>query len=222
MAPRLRLIVLLLVVAACAVGCNIVAPATYLIAGPPKIPAEYILEDRPTLVFVDDRGNAMASNANILRAAVAETTSQELMERAGLSTTISPRDAIAYAASRDRHQNLIAMDELGRAVGADQIIYVQMMTFRDTDDGVSPRPIAACQVRVLDVVNRVRLFPAEEEQQAARPVSVKLPPVDPSAFRTQSNRLKIHRALAEELGEEIAKIFYKHEYKDVGERLERR
>jgi hypothetical protein len=213
---------LLLLIATCVWGCNLVTPAAYILTGPPTVPARFELEDRPTLVFVDDRGNAMKSNATILRATIAERVSQDLMEQGILTTTISPRDAIAYATSRDRHQKLVAIDDLGRAVGAEQIIYVQMLSFRGNEDGVTPKPTASAQVRVIDVVNRARLFPTEEDQKAAHAVSIELPAIDPGAFRSAANRLKIHRAMADELGDEVGKVFYTHDYKDIGERLEHR
>ena len=45
---------------ALAVGCNIVTPIVYAVSPPPKQPALYPLEDRPTVVYVDDRRNLLS------------------------------------------------------------------------------------------------------------------------------------------------------------------
>jgi hypothetical protein len=201
-------------------GCNIVAPVAYIVGGPPKIDAEYTLLDRPTVVFVDDRGNVIPSNAQALRRALADRLSEELMVRKLVTTTIAPRDAMAIAAARDKHGELMAMDTIGREVGADQIIYIEMLAFGLSPDGVTPRPTAICQVRVIDVEERSRLYPLDDDSgQVARTVQASLPEFDPNAASSPASRLKIYQALAEVTGVDIAKLFYRHEKKELGSQL---
>ncbi|MCZ6542142.1 MAG: hypothetical protein O6768_00585, partial [Planctomycetota bacterium] len=84
-------------------SCNIVGPVAYLALGPPKVEAQFLLVDRPTLVFVDDRNNAIPLNASRIRRAIADKASTDLMAKEILTKTISPRDAMALTRQRDRN-----------------------------------------------------------------------------------------------------------------------
>ncbi|MBT8485487.1 MAG: hypothetical protein HKO59_08250 [Phycisphaerales bacterium] len=203
-------------------GCNILGPASYLIGGLPKIDAEYELVDRPTVVFVDDRANVIVASAHAMRHAIADRVSTDLMKQGVLSqeNTISPRDAMGIVNNRDRHEELMPVDAIGRAVGAEQVIFIEMRLFAESTDGVTPRPTAACGVRVIDVAERVRLYPLTEDTiEPSRPVQATMPAVDPIVFRSTSSRLKVHELLAEETGAAIAKLFYRHESRELGGNL---
>jgi len=203
-------------------SCNIVGPAAWLVAGPAQAEAEYVLPDRPTVVFVDDRRNVIPSQGRALRQRIAEKISQEIMVNELVTTTISPRDAMAVASKSDRYGELLAIDAIGKGVGAEQIIFVEMEGFTPTPDGVTPRPIAFCHVRVIDVPQRTRVYPAEGEQNSAasRPVQASLSEIDPALLHSPSSRLVVYQDLADELGSEIAKLFYKHEIKEIGAGLD--
>jgi hypothetical protein len=43
--------------------------------------------------------------------------------------------------------------------------------------------------------------------------------VDPSQFNSRSTSLQLFDALARQLGDEVAKVFYEHEYRELGGRL---
>jgi hypothetical protein len=90
--------------------------------------------------------------------------------------------------------------------------------FAATPDGYTPMPVAGANVKVIDVVNRLRVFPGAEMPEGW-PVSVKTTPVDPSLYSSRTTRLQIYQMLAAQLGDEVAKVFYKHEIKELGENL---
>ena len=220
---RLLVILAALLTVLLSTGCNIAGGVAYIVGGPPKIDAEYPLADRPTVVFVDDRGNTIStSNARSIRLEIADVVSRELMVKKVLTETISPRDALSAALARDRHGDLMPMDAIGRDVGAEQIIYVEMLAFTDRPDGATPRPTAICRVRVLDVTEQRRLYPAPDSQQSARALQSSMGEIDDALLRSPSSRLKIHLALAEKTGDQIAKLFYKHEAKELGGSLQTR
>jgi hypothetical protein len=220
--PRLATALILLLPALALGGCNIAGPVAYFVGGPPSVNAEYKLPDRPTVVFVDDRANTIGTNAPSIRRAIAEKVCEDLMVKKLVTTTISPRDAMGVVATSDRHGELMPIDAIGRAVGAEQVIYVQMLSFSGTSDGTTPRPTAVCRVRVIDVVERKRLYPSPDGQEASRLLEVNTREVDPATLRSAASRLKVYQALADETGEQIAKLFYKHEIKELGGSLEPR
>jgi hypothetical protein len=142
------------------------------------------------------------------------------MARKIVTRTISPHDAMSLASRHDTHKNVMPVDALGRAVGAEQIVYVEMLVFQDSE-GQVPRPVAACRVRVIDVENRERLFPPPDAERPFRVLEVRMREVNPDLYRSRATRYQISESLANELGDRIAKLFYKHE-RDLGGRLQPR
>ncbi|MHC4948009.1 MAG: hypothetical protein ACYTG1_07080 [Planctomycetota bacterium] len=221
------LLALALVCTALAVAaCNIVGPVAYLVEGPAMVPAEFTLEDRATVVFIDDRANivdrAGAVNPRQVRQQIAERASEDLMVEELVTTTISPRDAMAYALRRDRNEELLPIDAIGRAVGAAQVIYVEMLSFAVSPDGVTPRPSAGVRVRVIDVERRERLFPDPSTDEVARVVRPVFPAMSMGSYQTRATRLAIYEMMADELGSSIAKLFYEHDPRELGRNLEPR
>lgn len=198
-------------------GCNIIGPAHYLVAGGPKVDAEHHLADVPTLVYIDDRRNVV--NPISLRKVIADRASADLMVQKVVTVTISSQDAMTLAAQRERNSQILSIEEIGAAVGARQVVYVQMAQFHDTPDGFTPRPIAVCYVKVLDLDAKKRVFPPEDADVPSRELQVLAREVDPELYATRGGRLKVFEALAEQTGAAIAKLFYKHEHRPLGENL---
>lgn len=211
------LVMACLVAAAGLSGCNYISAGAYIVSGGAKRDAEYKLQDRPTVVVVDDRRNVV--NPTTLRRRIADRVSQELLDNDLVTKVIDPRDAMGAMSREDRYSEPMPMDEIGRAVGAEVLIYVNMTRFTNSADGRTPQPLASGNVRVIDVTNREKLFPAPDSEQEARAVQVKMPEMDPSAFQTRSSANKVYRELANEFGREVAKRFYRHPVRDLGGNL---
>lgn len=197
-------------------GCNVVGPVAAVAAGPPKIDARYTLADVPTVVFIDDRQNLVSPVT--LRRLIADKASQELMAEKLVTTTINPQDAILIASRSDRSGALMDIEAIGRAVGAQQVIYVQITQFADTPDGYTPIPTGGANVKVIDVTSGQRMFPGPD-MAAGYPIKSAGKPIDPSLYASRPSRMKIYESLSQQLGDEVAKLFYKHEYVELGGRL---
>ncbi|MCH7546721.1 MAG: hypothetical protein IID30_10010 [Planctomycetes bacterium] len=198
-------------------GCNIILPFVIILAPDPKVEAAYKLQDRPTVVFVDDRNGVVSPTT--LRRLVADRISQDLMLKKVVTRTISPRDAEAVARQRDSHNKMLAIDAIGRAVGAEQVIYVEIIEFKDRIDRYTLRPRGVCRVRVLDVTNRVRLFPPPDAAEASQIVEVLMDEMQAELYNSRASRSKIGEALANQLGEMTAKLFYKYNGSKLGTNL---
>ncbi len=221
-APRVWLLVAIAAAALVLGSCNILGPASYLAFGKPKVEAQYQLLDRPTVVFVDDRSDAIPLNATRVRRTIADKISTELMARELVTNVISSRDAMALARQRDREDKLLAIDDIGDAAGAEQVIYVQMMSFLGSPDGYTPKPTATCRVKVIDVARRTRLFPAPDAVGAWREVAVVVPVISREQYRTASGRRQIEQMLALLTADQVAKLFYRHVHEEIGSRLQPR
>ncbi len=209
----------LMLAAAALPACNYLGPAAYLAMGQPKAAAQYELMDRTTVVFVDDRMNAIPINSSRVRRAIADKVTMDLMREEILTSTISARDAMAVARNSDRDGALMSIEAIGAAVGAEQVIYVEMKTFRGSPDGFTPRATGDCTVKVVDALNQARLFPHPNDPRPAAGVHVVTPPFDIELFKTTEGRSQIESLLAEMLADRIAKLFYEHVPDEIGSRL---
>ena len=201
------------------VSCNILTPAAYIIGGQDKVEAQYALADRPTVVFVDDPNNLLPYRA--LRRLIGDKVAQELMVRELVTTTISSADALAVS-GRESYGQKMAIDAIGRAVGAEQVLFVDMVAFSLSPEGITPRPSGACQVKVIDVENRERLFPTEDSTSrntSGFPVQVAMREVSLEQYRTTSSRRRISEQLADEIASQVTKVFYRHVPRELGRNL---
>jgi len=196
-------------------ACNIVGPAAYVIGGPDKVDARHTLPDVPTVVFVDDPRSVV--NPVSLRRTIADTVSEELMINKLVTTTISSNDAMVIASRSDRASKPMSAEEIGRAVGAQQVVLVKMTQFQNTPDGYTPRPFAAAEIKVIDLNSR-SVWP-EMEGGAGFPLQVTGAPVDPSVYAARNTRLQVFESLGKQLGDQVAKLFYKHDPRDLGGRV---
>jgi hypothetical protein len=200
-------------------SCNILQPAAYLAMGQAKAPPKYVLEDRPTVVFVDDRNNAIPINSSRVRRAIADDVTNQLMSRDLVTMTISPRDAMALSRNQDREGKLMSMGALGEAVGAEQIIFIEMLSYRGSPDNVTPRPSAACRVKVIDNVNKVRVLPPHGAEKEWQEIIVQGAAVSPELYRSSAGRREIEQMLAGTIADKVTKLFYKHIPDELGSRL---
>lgn len=198
-------------------SCNIIAGVSYVLSPDPSQDAKYVLPDRRTVVFVDDRRNVM--HPTRLRRVIAEKITRDLLTRDILTTVVSPRDLMRVSAANDRHNDPLSVDELGRAVDASIVIYVEMGAFGLTSDGQTANPRASCTVRVIDVDQRSRLFPTD---QAAYTIFSNLERVDPHRIESGAEIRKLAEELAVKLGDSIAKVFYSHNTSQLGKNLNRK
>ncbi len=218
-APRVWLLVAIGAAALVLGSCNILGPASYLAFGKPKVEAQYQLLDRPTVVFVDDRSDAIPLNATRVRRTIADKISTELMARDLVTNVISSRDAMALARQRDREGRLLAIGDIGDAAGAEQVIYVQMVSFLGSPDGYTPKATASCRVKIIDVARRSRVFPPPDAERAWHDVTVEAPLGSTAQYRTRSGRRQIEQMLALLTADQVAKLFYRHVHEEVGSRL---
>jgi len=214
---RLCLVVVVCVVGCFLQSCNLMAGASYILSEEPQQEAIFVLPDVPTVVFVDDRRNLL--HPSRLRRVVADQITELLLKENVVATLISPQDIMRVSATKDRYGNILTIGELGEAVGASTVVYVEMTAFALTTDGQTPNPVANCRVRVIDVDHKKRLFPVND---ASYPIVATLGKVDPYNIHAISEMRKLAEELSEELGKKVAEMFYLHYTGRLGENLKRK
>ncbi|MCB9847573.1 MAG: hypothetical protein H6814_04080 [Phycisphaeraceae bacterium] len=189
-------------------ACNIVAPVAYLVHGPPKVQAQHELNSRlKTVIFVDDRANRLPRRS--LKNVIGQRAEETLIERGSVpqQNMIAARSAI-MAASTETDSELMSIAAIGRAVGADQVIYVTIEGFTVTRDGATVQPIAGALIKIISAEDDRRIWP---EDRSGFPVRVELPASGAPIPQDRSGMSRLQTGLAETLGLQIARTFFEHE-----------
>lgn len=190
-------------------GCNVVGPIAMLIEGPPTTDPVFELDpERPTVVFVDDPGNALPQRS--LRGEIARSAEKQLLDKKVLKDVIDHR-GVLQAVSRERFGEQMSITEVGRAVSAEVVIYVQIVSITLSSDGASYSPAASARVKVIDVKNDVRVWPKEEN---AGQLALNMRGMAGEMPRSIAQREGMLREVASRMGLAVAQMFYKHERKD--------
>ena len=108
-------------------GCNIASTVAYITTPNPVMEAQYELKDESTVIFIDDRRSRVSPVR--LRRTIGDVASEGILEEELVSDVISPRDATAAARQLDRGPKPAAISAVGKMVGADQVIYVEVIQF---------------------------------------------------------------------------------------------
>ena len=166
-----------------AAGCNLAVPALYVAQGPPKQPALFTLpKDKKTVVFVDDRKNVVSRLQ--LRAMLADDVGTIFQRLELVDEVVSGRELISYVRRVETSSKRVSIEELGNAVNADVVVYVEMESFSLSPDGATPKPVASAYVKVVDVKAKERIFPPMGGDPTGPPVSSELDTMSPEMFRS--------------------------------------
>lgn len=215
-----RILAALVALAAVAGGCNYAIPAMWVAQGPPKKPAEFTLpKDRKLVVFVDDRRSVISRLQ--LRALLADDVGTIIQRQGLVEDVVSGRELIAYVRRVETSSRRVSIEDLGNAVGADVVVYVEMDSFTLSPDGVNPKPSAEAHVKVVDVKAKERMFPPLGGDPHGFPVAAELDALSFDAYRTSAARRRAEDALEKKLADEITKLFYEHEPKNFGQGVSR-
>jgi hypothetical protein len=206
---------LLMLAAMCLVGCPGPGFVSYVIHGPDQVKARYTLEQRPTLVIVDDPQNAMGDPN--FPAVVAANVGYHLTKNQVLeSGLIVSQDHLSSLANQmgDRYMTT-PIDRIGARLKAQQVIHVRVRSVKMQVAGAFYHPTAAVEVKLIDAQAGTRLFPKAGEYSDPQmtppgltlPVEMKRQTIDDTRRHAPA---MLARNLAERIGLEVAQVFYDH------------
>ena len=185
-----------------------------------RVPAQYKLPDVKTLVLVDDPADRLPDPQ--LRDVVAQYTGYHLNESGALSQPIIDPDQLRVLADLlgDRYAST-PMDTLARELGAGQVIHIQIQTLLLRAPTGLLNPNATVLVSVVNADGE-RLFPQPgplhdpaEPTPGQRLAIESGPPRYGETDRTSQATLT--RELAQKIGLDVARLFYKHQAGKRGE-----
>jgi len=203
-------------------GCEGPAAIASIITGEgEKVKAQYTLQPRPTLILVDDPKDHFEGPH--LTAVVAAAAALHLNEHQAAPPFVDPKVLNKVREDLGKQYFKTPIDEIGRKTGAEVVLYVEVQGVSPQLVGSLYRPIAGAQVKVIDVVNKQRLFPktgplVASDTVSGQQVSVQMDPISVES-PTRATEQVVLRALAEALGLEVSQLFYDWREKDMGDML---
>lgn len=187
-------------------GCNVVTPVAYAIHGPGKVEPQFTLDETmKTVVFVDDPSSRITQRR--LRYAIAKKATDELLEKRILVDMEDPR-GILTASSNEQYGKQMSIEELGRSVGADLVIYAVVTDFSLTPEVGAYLPKAIMRVKLIDTRDGQRIWPPDERGHV---MNVQMPQRPGVAPTNTGDRVEVEQQLATRAGLGLAQLFYKHE-----------
>ena len=182
-------------------GCNVLGAMAYKFSGSPTIKARYAMPREKTLVVVENYHNPAL--LRLEADAVARHLTQELKLHE-VAPVVDPNEAEAHRQDQGSGYGKMPIDAIGRALGAKQVIYVDLDRF-DVLGTVGSDLLAgqaAARVRVVGERGNV-LWPTDSA--SGFPVNVK---VDPQPVAPGTGDTVVRRKLHGDLADRIAKLFH--------------
>jgi hypothetical protein len=183
-------------------GCAAISAVTYKVTGDPKVPAEYKPVNQPTLVLVENY-----QNPDQYRSAATELERDIGLElKNNKVTQVIDEEKLENLRSGDEAAyRKMRVAEVGKAVGAKQVIYVNLVKFNALTPIGSGEMSGLCEglVKVIDVETGRTLWPTDTS--AGRDVKYETKHEEAVDFSSQS---AVQEQMASAMGDKIARLFY--------------
>jgi hypothetical protein len=203
MLKRIRAGVVAAVLGALVSGCGGLSAVAYKVVGDPKTPAEYKpAADKATLVLVENFKNPdqYRVESTLLERDIAAKL------RENKAAKVVPGEKLEDLRSADgAGYRKMKVNEVGKAVGAKQVIYVNLSKF-STESAIGSTEMAGkaeALVRVIDVESGRVLWPSDNS--AGREVKYETKHEEAVDF---SDHGAVQEQISQSLGERIARLFY--------------
>ena len=198
-------------------GCAPVGAIVNKVVPEPPVPARYVPnKTAPVLVLVENYRNPAAARMDAQR--VAMHVADELREYR-IAPVVDPADAEALRSRPDYH--LMKVEEVGRAAGAGQVLYVNFQKFDTeyTTGGEMVKGSAEMRVRLVDAHTGQTLWPRSLPE--GHPVVAESPWVrTPTGDREGTSEPQLRDQVARRAAHEIVKLFRPWRQEDEEQDLE--
>ncbi len=192
---------LLLVILVVVVGCQAMGVLLYKTAGEPDVPAQFELGTKPTVVMVENFKHAALANddAELL----ARLINSRLLERKTFNV-VGVEKVMQLKAEKPKEFREMTVAEIGRAVGAEQLIYVHLQSggVNAMGGGTVQKGEASVLVKVIDTKTGDTLFPVEIAD--GRSVTADTNPATDGTRSTEDLRYMLYNDIASQ----TVRLFY--------------
>lgn len=198
-----------------AIGCEATSILVEAVQGPEKVEPKHVLADVPTLVMVEDPHHQLNNPGLARQVATTAThylTFHEVLEEAAF---IEPKKLVKLEAEMGEKWSQTPIDEIGRRLGAEQVVYAKINYAKYHHAGTLYRPEASIDVKVINAADGKRIWPNAspmsnpDSPQPGHEVKIKDRFVSSeSRYVGDSTTDDLARRLADDAGLLIARLFY--------------
>ena len=186
-------------------GCEALGVAAYKLHGPAKVPAKYVPAQAPMLILAENYRNpsSAAAHADVLGQLVAkEFERKKIAPLVPAEKLQELRDARGPAEFKK-----MSVSSIGKAVGAQQVLYIQLERSDVTplSGGDSLIGETAATVKVIDVASGETLWPNDVAAEAGYPVAT----ATKMGAQNGGAVADVRQRMYAQLSDQIAKLFYK-------------
>lgn len=194
---------------------------------PERVKAVHRIENRPTLVLVDDPAVSLGNPA--LVGLIESRVRFELMRAGAVKEVIDPQRLSAYRITQGQDFARTPVDQVGRDLGAAQVVHVWIAEASVRQESPNLlRAAATARVKVIDAPSGRRLFPAPAPapgsgtgaqtgvSEPGYPVTVHFDRQVGSDM-TQGEAQVLGRELADRLGRDVARLFFDYTPRQPGQ-----
>lgn len=201
-------VALLIAVAFAARGCSIGRVLTHAYGADP-VPAKYTLAKVPTLIIVKDAPDPTGLNDSADKAA---TGIEEQFNKHELVPVIESARLMDYKSDHLADFPLQSPEQVGKALKASQVVFVQILNSGLAADGVRDmvKGSVTASVKVVEVETGKQLFPSDGTSNGLM-VSYETPML---RLTDKTTPTSVKRNVDLGLADRVAKLFYKYKPDD--------
>lgn len=192
-------------------GCQAPAYVLQVVVPPKKVPAAYDIQDRSTLVFVDDPADVLPQSQLRLELANAVATT---LQDAEVVTTFASLSDFEQLRLNEPQFSTWPIDRVGREFDVEQVIYIRLASFDISDPVRTAGPRANVHVKLIDVATGERPFPTGGDDRGY-PASARMP-FEPDYHESPGTLTIVAQTLARKTGQQVANVFHDHKPRPVG------
>jgi len=203
-------------------GCNVIAGAAALMPKPP-VPAQYEIEDKATLVLVEDKAGVVR-DPSVVRQITASIQSALAKNEAITVEFVDVSRVDALRTTLGSEFERTSLGAIGRELGASQVIYVDITGFQLQTGGGLFEPKIWMSVRLIDIDAGKRVFPPDRDEngiQSSQSAYAMLSGLSTSTHSAQGGaaRTIAARDLSSQAGLDVARLFFEWKRPEPGENL---
>jgi hypothetical protein len=208
------------------IGCQATAVAVAAVQGPPRAEPQFVLPDVNTAVLIEDPAGHLSNPGTARQIASTAIYHLRLNEVLPTAVFVDPRELAKLQALLDRDWAATPIDAIGRRVGAQQVIYAEVVAASFASDQMLFRPQVRLEVKIINTEDGRRLWPPPpplpdpEAVAPGHPLEVQLD-ADGAAARAESSRTPSDaiRQLADEAGRALGRLFFEWRVEEPGSSL---
>ncbi|MEO0474841.1 MAG: hypothetical protein AAF085_02560 [Planctomycetota bacterium] len=193
-------------------GCDALGFMATAVAPPEQVEAKYDLPDKTTLVVIDDPRNLVTSPSTLRRIAASTRNVLEVEEVVVAGGFIGQDQLSGYREELGDRYNTTSLAALAMHLDANQVIHAEVTGFQMELGGNVIRPAIALNVKVFDLDERRRTFPAADSEtgidtgETSFALQSQMPAEDLTGA-TAARSIAV-RDLADQTGRDIARLFF--------------